>query len=194
MTPALWDRYREFLTVHPSINLSFDPSRMKLSGDFLAKMEPAMQKAFASMDALERGAIANPDENRMVGHYWLRDPERAPTPEIRREISETLARIQRIANDVHNSRVRGQRGHFIHLLVIGIGGSALGPELAHAALGTAADRMKVYFFDNTDADGFDRVLQRLEGQLDETLTVVISKSGGTKETRNGMLEAQAAYE
>ena len=26
-----------------------------------------------------------------------------------------------------------------------------------------------------------------------TLTIVISKSGGTKETRNGMLEAQAAY-
>ena len=27
----------------------------------------------------------------------------------------------------------------------------------------------------------------------ECLTVVISKSGGTKETRNGMLEVQAAY-
>ncbi|MGZ3428391.1 MAG: glucose-6-phosphate isomerase, partial [Polyangia bacterium] len=194
MTRALWDRYREYLTVHPSINLRFDPSRMKFSGDYLAKMEPAMQRAFAAMDALEGGAIANPDEKRMVGHYWLRDSARAPTPELKREIDDTLARIKKFANDVHNSRVKGERGHFLNLIVIGIGGSALGPEFVHAALGTAADRMKVFFFDNTDPDGFDRVLSRLEGQLDNTLTVVISKSGGTKETRNGMLEAQAAYE
>ncbi|HEX9102416.1 MAG TPA: glucose-6-phosphate isomerase [Polyangia bacterium] len=193
MTPALWDRYREFLIVSPSINLRFDPSRMKFSGDFLAKMEPAMRQAFATMDALEGGAIANPDEKRMVGHYWLRDSSRAPTAELRHEIDDTLARIKQFANDVHNSRVRGERGHFLNLIVIGIGGSALGPEFVHAALGSNADRMKVFFFDNTDPDGMDRVLGKLDGQLDETLTCVISKSGGTKETRNGMLEAQAAY-
>jgi len=194
MTRGLWDRYREYLTVHPSINLRFDPSRMKFTGDFLAKMEPAMQQAFAAMAALEGGAIANPDEKRMVGHYWLRDATRAPDVQLRDEITETLARIKRFAGDVHNSRVRGERGHFLNLLVIGIGGSALGPEFVHAALGTTADRMKVHFFDNTDPDGMDKVLARLDGYLDETLTCVISKSGGTKETRNGMLEAQAAYQ
>src|SRR5204862_6132468 len=35
---------------------------------------------------------------------------------------------------------------------------------------------------------------RIGDDLAHTLTVVISKSGGTKETRNGMLEAAAAYE
>ena len=39
----------------------------------------------------------------------------------------------------------------------------------------------------------DRTLGRLEGQLGQTLSVVISKSGGTAETRNGMLEAKNAY-
>jgi glucose-6-phosphate isomerase len=55
--------------------------------------------------------------------------------------------------------------------------------------------MRPHFFDNTDPDGMQRELHRLEtgGGLDETLTVVISKSGGTKETRNGMLVAAAAY-
>ena len=48
--------------------------------------------------------------------------------------------------------------------------------------------------DNTDPDGFDRVFARLGDHLAHTLTVVISKSGGTKETRNGMLEAAAHYE
>ena len=40
------------------------------------------RRRYADMDALEKGAIANPDEKRMVGHYWLRAPELAPTPEI----------------------------------------------------------------------------------------------------------------
>jgi glucose-6-phosphate isomerase len=193
MSRALWDRYREYLNVQPSIGLSVDVSRMTLTPEYLAKMEPAMQQAFAAMDALEAGAIANPDEKRMVGHYWLRDPARAPGPELRREIEETRARIEAFAREVHEGRSRGQRGPFTNLLVIGIGGSALGPEFVHAALGTPADRMRVCFFDNTDPDGMDRVLARLDGQLDATLTVVISKSGGTKETRNGMLEAAAAY-
>src|SRR5206468_1020335 len=53
--------------------------------------------------------------------------------------------------------------------------------------------MSPHFIDNTDPDGIDRVLERLAPVLAETLTVVISKSGGTKETRNGMLETARAY-
>ncbi|HEY0369710.1 MAG TPA: glucose-6-phosphate isomerase, partial [Chthoniobacterales bacterium] len=81
-----------------------------------------------------------------------------------------------------------------NLLLIGIGGSALGPEFVADALGTSGDAMKPYFFDNTDPDGFDRVFAQLNDSLGKTLVVVISKSGGTKETRNGMLEAQHRYE
>jgi glucose-6-phosphate isomerase len=53
--------------------------------------------------------------------------------------------------------------------------------------------MSLYCFDNTDPDGMDKVLAHLGGKLGRTLCLVISKSGGTKETRNGMLEAEAAY-
>src|SRR5439155_153222 len=42
-------------------------------------------------------------------------------------------------------------------------------------------------------DGFDRVWRKLEDKLDETLVIVISKSGGTKDTRNGMVEAEVQY-
>jgi glucose-6-phosphate isomerase len=61
------------------------------------------------------------------------------------------------------------------------------------ALGTGKDRLNIHFFDNTDPDGMDRVLTDIGPALAETLTIVISKSGGTKETRNGMLEAREAY-
>src|SRR5208283_2753621 len=143
----------------------------------------------------EHGAIANPDEKRMAGHYWLRNPALAPTAAIRREIEGALLAVKDFARQVHAGAIRGQRGPFKNLLVIGIGGSALGPQfVANALSQPATDKMSVYFFDNTDPDGMDRVLSRLEGRLGETLCVVISKSGGTQETRNGMLEAAAAFQ
>jgi glucose-6-phosphate isomerase len=53
-------------------------------------MEPLMQKAFQDMEAIESGAIANPDEKRMVGHYWLRAPELAPRRKMTRVVSDAL--------------------------------------------------------------------------------------------------------
>jgi len=193
-TAQQWDRYKKYLCECPSIGLSLDVSRMHFADGFFAAMTPAMTAAFAAMDKLEGGAIANADEKRMVGHYWLRDVTRAPTPEIRKEITDTVAAIKKFASDIHSGRIKTQGGHvFSEVLVIGIGGSALGPQFVADALTTIHDKMNVHFFDNTDPDGMDRVLARLEGELGGTLAIVISKSGGTKETRNGMLAAQAAY-
>jgi len=192
---ARWNRYRSELCEVPSLGLSVDPSCMGHPPDLLEKMGPELEKAFAAMEALEKGAIANPDEQRMVGHYWLRDPSRAPNSELRGAIEDTLAAIEAFAADVHEGRkVNPEGARFTDLLVVGIGGSALGPQLVTRALGSTRDRLAVSFFDNTDPDGFDLVVDRLGARLATTLVVVISKSGGTKETRNGMLEAKWALE
>jgi glucose-6-phosphate isomerase len=53
--------------------------------------------------------------------------------------------------------------------------------------------MKIDFIDNTDPDGIARTLAALAGKLGETLCIVTSKSGGTPETRNGMLLVADAY-
>src|SRR5262249_38811031 len=176
----------------PSIGLAVDISRMDFDAGFFAAVEPRIQAAFDEMEALEKGAIANPDEKRMVGHYWLRAPALAPTPEIPAAIEGTVARVAACARDVHSGAIGGAAGHFRHLLVVGIGGSALGPQLAAAALGGTRDRLRVSFFDNTDPDGIDRGLDGLDGLLGETLVVVLSQSGGTEEARNGMVEDDPA--
>lgn len=191
----LWVRFQKYYTEFPSIGLSIDLSRLNFGEDYVASMDSKMRKAFDAMADLEKGGIANPDEKRMVGHYWLRNPSLAPTPAICREIEETFESIKSFAADVHAGKVQGARGPFRKLLVIGIGGSALGPQFVSSALGQpTTDKLDVYFFDNTDPDGFDKVLSRLQSELGSTLCVVISKSGGTKETRNGMLEAKLVYE
>jgi glucose-6-phosphate isomerase len=189
-----WQRFQKYYTEFPALGLAVDLSRMNVDDAFFAEMEPRMQKAFADMTALEAGAIANPDENRMVGHYWLRNAALAPTPEIQQEIKETIARIKDFAVKIQVGEICGAGGPFKNYLLIGIGGSALGPQfVAHALGNPKTDKLKPFFFDNTDPDGMDRVLATIGAGLNQTLCIIISKSGGTKETRNGMLIAEDAF-
>ena len=191
----LWARFQKYYVEFPSVGLAIDISRMNFPDNYLDSMKMPIQKAFIAMAELEKGGIANPDEHRMVGHYWLRNPALAPTQTIRKEIEDTNAAIKAFAADVHSGKIKGAKGPFKNLLVIGIGGSALGPQFVSHALGQpTADKMTVFFFDNTDPDGMDKVLAEIGPELGQTLCVVISKSGGTKETRNGMLEAGLAYQ
>ena len=189
-----WERFQKYYAEFPEIGLAVDLSRMNVDDAFFVAMEPKMQMAFADMAALESGAIANPDENRMVGHYWLRNPALAPTPEIRREIEEAVLRIKDFAAKVHAGEIRGAGGTFKNYLLIGIGGSALGSQFVAHALGDPnTDKLNPFFLDNTDPDGMERVLATIGADLNRTLCIVISKSGGTKETRNGMLTAEDAF-
>ncbi len=141
--------------------------------------------AFIAMRALEAGEIANPDEQRRVGHYWLRAPQFAPA-DVADAITAAREAARRLAFELHRD------GTFRTVVVLGIGGSALGPQFVADALGEPDDRLQIRFIDNTDPDGIARVLGGLD--LEETLFVCISKSGGTAETRNAMIEAQAACE
>jgi glucose-6-phosphate isomerase len=189
-----WDRFNELHFRDEALGFALDVSRMRFRPGFLETMARPMAAAFAAMRELEGGSIANQDEQRMVGHYWLRAPELAPTPELYDEIRSTGQAIREFAALVHSGQVAPPSGgRFTHLLSIGIGGSALGPQLLADALGRVDQPLQPVFLDNTDPDGFDRAWDRLGADLPRTLTLVMSKSGGTKETRNGMLEAQAAY-
>ena len=191
---SLWQRFQQYFLCYRDLDFSLDISRMNFPDDFFEKMQPKIEKAFAAMRELERGAIANPTEKRMVGHYWLRNPALAQKEEIRAEIEETIKHIKTFAADVHTGKIAAENGkRFEHILLIGIGGSALGPQFAADALGSRRDPMDIYFFDNTDPDGFNRVFDKIDNYLSQTLVIVVSKSGGTKETRNGMLETEAKF-
>src|SRR5216110_3376140 len=191
---SLWQRFQRYFLEYRELGFSLDISRMKFPGIMFDEMRPQIEQAFAAMGQLEAGAIANPTEKRMVGHYWLRNPALAPTPTIRAEIEDTIQHIKRFAEDVHSGKITAENGRrFDRVLHIGIGGSALGPQFVSDALGSAQNRMNIFFFDNTDPEGFDRVFERIGDGLPRTLVVVVSKSGGTKETRNGMVEADAKF-
>jgi len=191
----LWQRYQDWLYYNPDLNFYLDISRMRFSDQFVQEMQPKFQNAFQDMADLEAGAIANPDEDRMVGHYWLRNPDLAPNAEIKAEITETLDRIKTFSAQVHSGYIHPpQATRFTDVISIGIGGSALGPQFVSQALAPLSAPLNLHFIDNTDPAGIDHLLEQVRDRLSTTLVLVISKSGGTPETRNGMVEVKAAYE
>jgi len=190
----LWQRYQDWLYFHKDLGLYLDISRMRFSENLVESLQPKFARASKDMEALEQGAIANPDENRMVGHYWLRNPDIAPA-ELKNQIIENLDHIDDFVKKVHDGTIRSPEAQkFTDILSIGIGGSALGPEFVADALSADKPLLAIHFIDNTDPAGIDRILNRLHDRLNSTLVIVISKSGGTPETLNAMLEVKRAYE
>src|SRR5207244_11785302 len=86
---SLWQRFQQYFLYYRDPAFSVDIRRRKFPDDFFEKMRPKIDNAFASMRALEAGAIANRTDKRMAGHYWLRNPTLAPTPDICTELTDT---------------------------------------------------------------------------------------------------------
>ncbi|XAR62093.1 Glucose-6-phosphate isomerase [Bertholletia excelsa] len=89
----LWRRYVQWLYQHKELGLYLDVSRMGFTDEFVEDMEPKLQAAFRAMEELDKGAIANPDEGRMVGHYWLRNSKLAPNEFLRLQIENALEAV-----------------------------------------------------------------------------------------------------
>src|SRR6266480_5562641 len=143
---SLWQRFQKYFLRYNDIGFTIDISRMRFADDFLQSMGVRAQRAFSEMRQLEAGAIANADEHRMVGHYWLRNPALAPSASLRWDIEETNTRIKKFAAEIHAGDIAPATGKFRHLLLIGIGGSALGPQFVADALGNPRDPMDAFFF------------------------------------------------
>ena len=191
----LWERYCKFYKSYSQLGMSLDISRMDFPESLLEESSAKFAKAFAALKALEAGEIANPDENRMVGHYWLRTPELAPSAEIREAILREFNKVKEFTARVHSHELLSEKGKpFKHLIIAGIGGSALGPQLVYDCLWEKGKGLALSFVDNTDPDGIEKLFQISPYSPDETLVAVISKSGGTVETRNASLEVSKRYE
>ena len=92
---------KELYLAFDDADFQADFSFVDFPASYLDSMAQPAAQALASMKELEQGSIANPDEERMVGHYWLRAPEMAPDDEIAGMIRDTVARVKDLADQVH---------------------------------------------------------------------------------------------
>lgn len=182
-----WENFKKYYLELKDSGIRLDFSKIGFEEAFFAKMSGKIELALENMSSLESGAIANVDEDRMVGHYWLRNSDLAPTAEIKDAIEQNIIKIKDFADKIK------REGKFKRLLCIGIGGSALGPQFLYEALFNNTG-LKTKFLDNTDPDGIYKVLEEERDFLHETLVVVTSKSGSTPEPRNAFLETKSFYE
>ena len=123
-----WQRFCDLLWYHEDLGIWLDISRMHVNPSHLEPLQPGFDKAFAAMAELEAGAMANPDEQRQVGHYWLRAPQLAPSESVRDHIATEIDQIEQFGRDVVSGVIKAPGGQpFTDVLWIGIGGRGLGP-------------------------------------------------------------------
>jgi glucose-6-phosphate isomerase len=138
---------------------------------------------FEQIRKLEDGDLHNVSEKRQVGHYWLRDPLLAPTMGQAKAIGDTSEAIKTFAHEIRNGqRTTFDGRQFRHVIHVGIGGSVLGPAFLVRAVTKGPDGLTPHFVDNIDPTGILQLLHELRHHLDETLVIVVSKSGSTIET------------
>ncbi len=182
------------ISEYPQISFFTDANYLRDFSSFADRYATQINLANKEMQELEAGAIANQDENRMVGHYWLRSPQLAPDPQLSKIIESTKASIKDFANAVIAGKITNASGQkFKTVVVAGIGGSALGPQMVERVFKSPAQALNFHFMDNTDPAGIDDLLARIP-ELATTLCVIISKSGGTRETRNAQLLLKSAFQ
>ncbi len=182
-----WNRFCNLLFFDQDLGLWLDISRMSLTASNLESLKGPFEKAFISMDNLEKGSIANPDENRQVGHYWLRNSSIAPSKEIEETITNVQNKIHDLGHKILKGTLKTNTGKiFTNVLWIGIGGSGLGPLLLVKSLKAKGNGLDFTFIDNVDPNGIYQKLEALKDSLETTLFVVVSKSGGTPEPQIAM--------
>ncbi|UDQ99042.1 glucose-6-phosphate isomerase [Lentisphaerota bacterium WC36G] len=187
------NRVNKYTITDGKSGFSINFAGMKFSEQSLENMNDKLSRAFTEMKKLEAGEIKNPDENRQVTHF---------TDRIEYPKSELFADVEQFVEDVRTGKITGSNGKkFEYAVINGIGGSALGPQLMQYAINgpyynelsgaKRNDYLKIYFLDNTDSSGFSDVTNIVN--LEQTLVVNISKSGGTQETKNNLLAFEDAY-
>jgi glucose-6-phosphate isomerase len=132
--------------------------------------------------ALFAGEIANPTEGRAAEHCAERGEGAAES--VHRALM-LHARMRQLIDAIEG----GAFGEIRHILHIGIGGSALGPDLLIDALGRHAGRFDVAVVSNVDGAALQAVFDRFDPK--STLIAVASKTFTTTET---MLNAASALQ
>ena len=185
-----WIRYCDLLFSDDSLGFWLDISRMDVENSDIDKYENIYSEAFKSIESLENGSIANIDEGRQVGHYWLRNPKVAPSAEISDSITKEIQNISKFGASILNGEITNSDGKkYTDVFWIGIGGSGLGPLLIKESFKRESIGLNLHFLDNVDPEGISHKLNSILPNLDSTLFVVVSKSGGTPEPLIGMEQA-----
>lgn len=152
------------------------------------------RKAVEQMHAMQNGEIVNAihgydSEKRPALHTAMRDVFDRPNQK------DTAKKASQLEKDelIKLKKFIDSEKRFSELVVVGIGGSELGPRALYLGLSLyhKKDR-RVHFIGNIDPDDVALTLHHID--LRKTLVVIISKSGTTLETATNEAFLRKAFE
>lgn len=180
------ERFFDLRTVGPLFTLLY-PFQQVTSETVEVLCELARERgAVEKMQDMQRGAIVNeivgvPSEKRAVLHTAVRDifgvhAATDKASEIRVKAAKEHQKLKVLCQQLEQSE-----NTFENLIVLGIGGSQLGPQAILEGLSFyRRPQRNVYFVSNIDPDNMALVLAK--SPVEKSLFVVVSKSGTTLET------------
>ncbi len=129
-------------------------------------------------------AYSNLRDNQVIERIWKRDYtvwQDEPTEITDRlgwleSMDEMKSNLDRLAHLEHAIKEAG----YTHALVLGMGGSSLAPELFGVVFGRKEDGLWLQILDSTDPGAVLHYRKTLD--IEKTLFIVATKSGGTAET------------
>ena len=155
-------RQRRALLEGDRVRLKIDPGSSEMKTAFDAEMEVWRKNGrIRRLWAGDKSLWTGTDEDKWVG--WL--------PVVEQELAD-VERLLGFAEDVK------QRG-FTDLVLLGMGGSSLGPEVFGETFGRQAGWPRFHMLDSTDPTQIKAIEQAVD--LSKTLFIVSSKSGSTLE-------------
>ena len=155
-------RQRRALLDGDRVCLKIDPGSPEMKTAFDAEMEVWRKNGrIRRLWAGDKSLWTGTDEDKWVG--WL--------PVVEQELAD-VERLLGFAEDVK------QRG-FTDLVLLGMGGSSLGPEVFGETFGRQAGWPRFHMLDSTDPTQIKAIEQAVD--LSKTLFIVSSKSGSTLE-------------
>ena len=178
-------------------DLHLDYSKNRVTRETLALLVALAERAGVERRAaaMFRGERINVTENRPVLHVALRAPRGATIAvnghNVVPDVHEVLDRMGDLADRVRSGAWTGATGERIrHVINIGIGGSDLGPAMAHRALADFADPdISMSFVSNVDGDAIRDATTGIDPAA--TLVIISSKTFTTLETLTNARSARA---
>ena len=178
-----------------SCGLTLDFSKSKASHETFNLLEMLAEKTDLKRKAgeLTSGQMLNNTEQRSALHTLLRarpGEHHSDLADKYAEVEAALKQVERLSREVRSGAWVGSTGQRItDILHIGIGGSYLGPRMIDEALTPYNDgTLKCHYVANVDGHHIDHVLRDLNWE--STLSIIVSKSFSTTETRVNATSAQ----
>lgn len=180
------NRFNKFHITFNDFLLDYSKNKItKKTMDLLFKLADYSELKKSINDMFE-GKKINTTENRAVLHTALRNRSNTPVfvdgKDVMPEINAVLDKMHSFSDQVRNNEWLGATNKPIKDVVnIGIGGSDLGPQMAHDALyHYKTENLTFHFVSNVDGTDIVETLKKCDPET--TLFIISSKTFTTQET------------